>query len=255
VPGAADNSCGVPAGFVDIHCHVLPGLDDGPRILEVSEQMCALARASGTAAIVATPHANHRFAFDPVKTAEQLARLGEKVNGSLRLFTGCEVEMSMETMPAALRNPAAYSLAGSRYLLLELMPTGIPPNLEGVFSRLLDRGFVPVLAHPERNVQLQKRPDKVGAWVERGCLTQLTADSLTGRMGRRAQAAAVELIQHRIVHFVASDAHDPVHRPPRLVDGYRIVGEMFGSALANLLFIENPRAVVQNQVIAGYPAF
>ena len=245
----------LPAGFVDIHCHLLPGLDDGPRTMDVSTQMCRLAQACGTAAVVATPHANHRFAFDPVRTAEQCARLAAELDGAPCLFAGCEVEMSLETMPAALRNPAGYSLAGSRYLLVELMPTGIPPNLQGVFSRLLDRGLVPILAHPERNAQLQARPDKVGAWVERGCLTQLTAGSLTGRMGRRAQAAAVELLQRGLVHFVASDAHDLVHRPPRLLDGYRIVSEMFGPALANLLLVENPRAVVENQVIAGYPAF
>jgi len=243
-----------PPRFIDIHCHLLHGLDDGPKTLAISTHMCELAHASGTAAVVATPHANHRFVFDRRLTAERCARLQEQIASPLRLFAGCEVEASLETLPAALEDPAGYTLNGSHYLLVELMPAGMPPNIERVFSLLLDRGVTPIVAHPERNAQLQLDPERLWGWIQRGCLAQLTGDSLTGRMGRRAQAAAFHLLERRMIHFVASDGHDPLQRPPQLLRAYRIVQEIFSEELADLLFIYNPRAVVEDKPLPVGPA-
>jgi protein-tyrosine phosphatase len=242
-------------GFIDIHCHLLPGLDDGPRTPDVAVHMCALAQAAGTVAVIATPHANHRFVFDPQQAAARRSELEANLERPLRLFGGCEVELSYEMLPAVFEHPAAYTLAGSRYLLVELMPTSLPPNLERVFSRLLDRGVVPVLAHPERHALLLARLERLESWVARGVLVQLTADALTGRRGARVQGLAVELLRRRLAHFVASDGHDPVRRPPRLLDAYRAVHEGLSPQLADRLFIHNPRAVLEDRPIPSYPAF
>jgi len=246
VPPTTSGEAASPRGFIDIHCHLLDGLDDGPRTIEVSAHMCQLAHASGTVAVVATPHANQRFPFDPARTAQHCARL-QPLAGALRLFTGCEMELSLENLPAALSTPAAFTLNRSRYLLLELMPSGLPPHLERVFGQLRDCGLTPILAHPERHPYVQLHPERLRAWIQQGCLVQLTGDSLTGRMGRRAQAAAWYLVRCGLAHFVASDAHDPLHRAPALRNPYRLVCGALSPEMADPLFIDNPRAVVENR--------
>lgn len=244
-------------GVIDIHCHLLHGLDDGPRTLGASLHLVALAQAAGTVALVATPHANHRFVFEPQEARARCARLQERIRPPLRLFTGCELEMSLEMLGRAFANEkaASHTLNGSRYLLLELMPAGIPANVEGALTQMLDRGVTPIVAHPERNAYLQRHPERLAAWVESGCLAQLTAGSLTGRLGRHMQAAAVELLRRRLVHFVASDAHDAVCRPPSLGEAYRLVRQVFSAELAELLFVRNPRAVLEDREIQAWPAF
>jgi protein-tyrosine phosphatase len=245
----------LPAGLIDIHCHMLHGVDDGPATIGMALHMCGVAQAAGTVAVVTTPHCSHRFAFDPRRTADLCARLQEQTPHALRLFPGCELEVSLETLPAALRDLSGYTLNGSRYLLLELMAGGMPANLDRVFARLLEEGVVPVVAHPERSARLQTQPGRLAAWVERGCLVQITADSLSGRRGARLQAASFELLQRRLVHFVASDGHDPFRRPPRLLDAYQAVRRSVSPAVAQLLFVSNPLAVLQNQPIRAWPAF
>ena len=236
-----------PPGFVDIHGHFLPGLDDGPATLEMAAHMCQAARLSGTAAVISTPHANSRFAFDPARTARARAELQERVGGSFRVFSGSEVELSLDILPDALRSPASYTLNGSRYLLVELMTGGMAPHLDRVFARILDQGLVPVVAHPERNAHLQSHPARLRSWIERGCLAQLTAGALTGGFGRRVGSIALEWIRLNLVHFVASDAHDPFRRPPRLLDAYLAVQRTFSPARADLLFIHNPLAVLDDR--------
>jgi len=233
-------------GFIDLHCHLLPGLDDGPSSWEAAGEMCRQAAASGTVALAATPHHNHRWRHDPDEAAGRRDRLAAEHPG-LRLVSGCEVLMSLDTLPEVLACPRRYTLAGGRYLLVELMPGALAPNLEGVFARLLDSGVVPVLAHPERYPHLLAHPRRLSSWVEAGCLAQLTADALTGRMGRRLQSISVELIRRGLAHLVASDAHDPFRRPPRLDQAWRAVETLFSTAVAARLFLANSCAVLEDR--------
>ncbi len=245
----------VPPGFIDIHCHLLPGLDDGPKTLEGAEHMGKEAFAAGTVAVISTPHANHRYDFDRQKTMAACAAMQERMSAALRVFAGCELELSVEALPGGLADPRRYTLDGSRYLLLELMSGGTAPNLDRVFGQFLDRGITPVVAHAERSAHLPRWAEMLARWVGRGCLAQLTAGSLTGRQGARQRAAAVELLRRRLVHFVASDGHDAVRRPPRLLEAYRVVHRNLSPALAELLFISNPRAVLEDRPIRAWPAF
>lgn len=235
-------------GFVDIHFHLLWGVDDGPPDLAVSRRLSSLALQGGTAAIIATPHCNSRYAFDPAVAKEQLATLSE-ASEDPALFSGCELEINDETLRSLRSNPCRYALAGGRYVLVEL-PHRFPyDRLLLVLDQLLDLELRPILAHPERYPLFWERPHLAGHWVERGGLLQLTADALAGRYGRRAGSLAKELIGAGLAHFVASDAHDPSKRPPGLQDAFGRVYAQAGQAVAARMFTYNPLAVLHDEPV------
>jgi protein-tyrosine phosphatase len=236
-------------GFVDIHCHLLPGIDDGPAQPDIAVQMAIGAYHAGTLAMIATPHCSFRFPFDPNQAAERLQSLESHVPGDLLLFGGCEMQLSDESLRAFEENPTDYTLNRSRYVLVELLPQSAPASVEQVLARFQERGYVPVLAHPERYPVFYSDSERLLEWVRQGCLMQITADSLTGRMGRRARNLAVAMIRDGWAHFVASDAHDPVKRPPHLLEGFRCVAELAGADCAARLFTHNPLALLHDEPI------
>ena len=236
-------------GFVDIHCHLLAGLDDGPKSVEISRQMAIAAYSGGIMAAVATPHCSFRFPFDASRARRQLESFEGYAPENFMVFLGCELQLSDESMRLFRANPADYSLNGSRYVLVEMMPRCAPPSLDHALRLFSDQGFTPILAHPERYPALREQRQRVAQWVRDGCLLQITADSLSGRMGRRAQSAAQALLQEGLVHFVASDAHDPVKRPPLLLEGFRRTAQIIGPARAARLFTYNGLSVLRNETL------
>ena len=235
-------------GFVDIHFHLLWGLDDGPADAAVSQRLTRLALEGGTVAIIATPHCSARYAFEPALAKARLAAL-EEASADPALFGGCEIEINDETLRALHADPRRYCLAGSRYALVELPHRFPHDRLLLILDQLRDLDLQPILAHPERYPLLWERPGLVRHWVERGGLLQLTADALEGRYGRRAGAMANELIADGLAHFVASDAHDPAKRPPGLQAAFRHVYEQAGQATAARLFTYNPLAVLHDEAV------
>ena len=235
------------SGFVDIHCHLLSGLDDGPADEDASLQLAAAAHAGGTAAIVATPHRSFRFPFRHDDVQRGLKRLEQLFPGDLALFTGCELEINDESLREFFASPEGFTLNQGHYVLIELMGQSCPPNFDQVLRNFRERGYWPILAHPERYPQVHTQPRRLSAWRERGCLFQITAASLTGRMGRRAQSAACAMLREGLADFVASDAHDATKRPPQLLDGFRIASQIAGTSKAGRLFTYNPLAVLHDQ--------
>jgi protein-tyrosine phosphatase len=240
--------------LIDIHSHVLPGLDDGSRSFEESLAMLALAAEGGTTDIVATPHANPQFRFDPEAIAAKRAELSEALEASLgdrapRIHTGCDFHLTFDNVDDALAHRAKYTVNGGRYLLVEFPDLLIYPKTAELFARLLDAGLVPIITHPERNDLLRHRLPDLKAWVELGCLIQVTAASFEGRFGRRAQAFSEKLMEEDLVHFIASDAHDTKHRPPGLRGAYDLIRRRWGAARADALFAENGRAVIENRYL------
>lgn len=233
-------------GFVDIHCHLLPGLDDGPPDEDASLRLAAAACAGGTAAIIATPHNSFRFPFRHEDVQRGLKRIEALVSEDLALFTGCELEISDESLRAFLAAPERFTLNQGRYVLIELMGQSCPPNFGQVLRNFRERGFWPILAHPERYPPVHAQPRRLHEWRERGCLLQITAASLTGRMGRRARSTAYAMMQEGLADFVASDAHDEAKRPPQLLEGFRIASHIAGTATAVRLFTYNPLAVLHD---------
>ena len=233
--------------MIDIHSHVLYGVDDGARTLEDSVAMVRLAAEHGTTDLVATPHASPNYRFQPEIVKERLAEIAAASDNVLRLHTGCDFHLSFDNVQDAIANPEKYTINHLRYLMVEFSDLLIFYNTTEIFSRLVDAGMTPVITHPERNGLLRQRIDQIAQWVAGGAAVQVTAQSLLGGFGRRAADFARTLLDRRLVHFLASDAHDCEHRPPRLDLAYTWVKERYGEELAEALCVTNPRATLTGE--------
>ncbi len=233
--------------MIDIHSHVLPGLDDGSHSLEESLAMLRLAAKAGTTDLVATPHANLEFRYDPAQVDRKLAELRAAAGEKVRLHRGCDFHLYFENIEEAVAHPARYAINGKRYLLVEFPDLLVTRGTSQVFARLRQAGLTPIITHPERNYLLHTRLEELAGWVAEGTLVQVTGQSLLGRFGAEARSIARELLRRNLVHFIASDAHDAEDRSPRLDDAYGYVAHHFGKMRAELLFKSNPRAVIEGE--------
>jgi protein-tyrosine phosphatase len=236
---------------IDIHSHVVWGLDDGPDSVEESLAMLASACASGTTGIVATPHFNPEYAFRADLLRQRIAELAERTGNRPEIHRGCEFHLHFDNLEDLLESPASYTINGKQFLLVELASAQIGRHCDKILDRLLEAGITPIVSHPERNAVLRRSLDRVEGWVERGCLMQVTANSITGGFGKSAQSAVTRLLERGLVHVVASDAHDVSHRPPGLLGAYAVVQSRYGDDAAEILFRENPRAIVQGDRLPG----
>jgi protein-tyrosine phosphatase len=240
--------------MIDIHSHVFWGLDDGAASLEDSLAMAKDAASTGTTDMVATPHLNARFEYRPQLVTERMAELAQGLGGlgsGPRLHRGCEFHLNFDNIDHLLEQPSTYTINGGPYLLLECPDLHLGKHMERIFERLFEARITPIIAHPERNPLLQQKPEKLEGWVELGCLTQLTALSITGGFGGSAKSASARLLEKGLAHVVASDAHDPVRRHARMDEAYRAVRARFGEDRAQLLFVETPRGIIEGRPVAG----
>lgn len=232
---------------------MLPGIDDGAPSIEVSLEMLRLAAAHGTTDLVATPHANLEYSFDPGRNQALAAEIAARDTSGVRLHLGCDFHLAFENIEDALRFPKKYTIAGGSYLLVEFSDLMILRTTKEIFARLLGQGMIPVITHPERNLLLQQRLAEIREWVSMGCGVQVTAQSLLGDFGSKARKFSETLMDAALVHVVASDAHDPVHRPPILDRARSLVASRWGEATARCMFEENPRAMLDNDAWKGLP--
>jgi protein-tyrosine phosphatase len=239
--------------MIDIHCHVLPEVDDGPKSWEISEKMCRIAQADGIEHIVATPHANHRYPYDRAKLSGLMESLQQRVGSIPRLSLGCDFHLSYENIQDALIHPDRYVIGTSRYLLVELSNYSIPPQIADAYAKFITIGITPIITHPERNPILQGTPDKVLQWIELGCVVQVTASAVTGGWGEVVKQSAEWLLRRDAVHFLASDGHDTKRRPPVMSAARSAVAEICGSDVADALVNGNPQAVVLGQALPYLP--
>jgi protein-tyrosine phosphatase len=239
--------------MIDIHSHILPGLDDGAETLEESVAMVRMAAAAGTTHIVASPHANQKYRFDPDVVEQKISELQAAVGDSPRIYFGCDFHLTVENIEDALRSPEKYSINHLGYLLVEFPDAHIPKTTPVIFDRLMHAGMRPIITHPERNQILQNRLDDLEAWVSQGALVQVTAQSLLARFGKTAKAVAHELMDRGLVHFLASDAHDLKHRPTALDEPWQYVEKTFGVEVATRVFEDNPRAVLTGVPVPAIP--
>jgi protein-tyrosine phosphatase len=240
--------------MVDIHTHVLPGLDDGAGTLEEGLEMLKLAAAAGSTDLVATPHANTQFQFDERRFEEAFRGLSVLSTGVINLYRGCDCHLTLRNLEDALVRPAKYTINRSRYLLVELPDFLGPSVVWQQLKALINARIVPIITHPERNLTLQSNMDHLKRWVQGGCLVQVTGQSFLGRFGSVARRAVESLMDADMVHFVASDAHDCVDRPPDLSRAHEHVCSRWGRAIAHRLFIDNPAAVIADApIVRGRP--
>ena len=208
--------------------------------------MLRVARESGTTDIVGTPHANAESMPEPAEIARQIGDLNRAVKGEPRIHRGFELHVTFDAIEDALAYPRKYTINGKNFLLLEFAGQ-IPPNTEDIFDRLAGTGMDPIVAHAERNATLSQKIDRLETWCERGVLVQITARSLEGGFGARAMETGWRMLSRGLVHFVASDAHDPQYRPPRLDQARDLVKRRMGEDAAQLLFTDNPSIVVEGR--------
>lgn len=234
--------------MVDLHHHLLPGLDDGSPDLATSLEMARIAVADGITHVVCTPHANTRYPHDPAQVQVRLQELRQALAMELIPLTlglGSDFHVSYDNVQDAIAHPSRYSINGNEYLLVELPDYTLSPNLKETFYELRRAGLTPILTHPERNPVLQRDPERMLPWLRDGLLVQVTAGSVLGAMGRDARRMADRLLANRWVHFLATDAHDTKRRPPRMREARELVSKRHGALYADLLCRDNPMAVFQ----------
>ncbi|HEX6591289.1 MAG TPA: CpsB/CapC family capsule biosynthesis tyrosine phosphatase [Moraxellaceae bacterium] len=236
--------------MIDLHCHLLPGVDDGPDTLEEALALCRHAVAAGITHSVVTPHVHPGRYENDVRNIEQAAAAlrAELAAHHIPLalsFSG-EVRISAEIleMVASGRIPFHGEWEGQRVMLLEFPHSHILPGSDRLIRWLLQRGIRPLIAHPERNKDIMRDLGRLHEFVHMGCLLQVTAGSLAGRFGEMAELRACEIVEAGWATVLASDAHNLKSRPPELADGVAVAAGLIGEAAARALVVDNPWRMV-----------
>ncbi|MFQ5925851.1 MAG: tyrosine-protein phosphatase [Terriglobia bacterium] len=239
--------------MIDIHCHFLPGVDDGPRTLAEAVAMVEMAVSDGITGMVATSHCNDRYRYSLERNRKLLSELSAVVGARVALALGCDLHLSYENLQVLLAGDRSYTINQGPYVLVEFADYAIPPQLVDILHQLRLKGLIPVVTHPERNPLLRRDLSRLRQLVAMGCPVQVTAGSLLGQFGPAARQTVEELLCQQMVHVVASDAHDTKHRPPRLSEARDAVARAFGEEQAGALFRDNPRAVVDGTPLPYFP--
>ena len=237
--------------MIDIHLHVLPGIDDGADDLATAAAMCRMAAEDGCQALVLTPHQRTETweNTDRPRLDALLRAVAAETGGTPRLYAGAEIRIDTDVLADLDALPASglVPLADSRYLLLEFNRWGVPPDPVELTHELRVGGWVPVYAHPEHIPFLADDLGLMAQLAGLGALFQVTADSLAGGYGRLTRERTWRMIDAGLVHFVASDAHGTLHRPPGLSHARGIIAQRWGEAAAFALTEGNPRAVIEDR--------
>ena len=241
-------------GVVDIHSHILPGVDDGPKSWDDAVELCRLSAADGVTHQVVTPHCNDRFQYDRPHLLSLVSQLQQLAGPELKILLGCDFHFSYDNLQRVLADPAGYAIEGTRYLLVELSDYGIPPQITDSFLKLGDCGITAIITHPERNRILHENLHWVLDWAAQGLVVQVTANSLTGFWGERSRRAAEWLLRHDAVHILASDCHDTARRVPGLSAARDAAAAICGAETADTLVNGNPMAVIRNQSLPYFPS-
>lgn len=232
--------------MIDIHCHLLPGIDDGPGSMDESLALARASVADGVTAIIVTPHIhqgrwdNDRAGISALLCEFQLAL--QQAGIPLNTTMAAEVRLDAALIPLLERQELPYlgRWQNQQVLLLELPHGHIPAGTEKLIEWMLKRNVLPMIAHPERNKAIIRTPQRIAPLIELGCLFQVTAGALTGQFGPQVQAVASDLVSDGVATLLASDAHNLLQRPPNLAAGYAAAVEMVGVAQARKLVHDNP---------------
>lgn len=236
--------------MIDIHCHILPGLDDGAQSLEDSLTMAKQAAKEGIETIIATPHLNQQYDNRKQVIVEKVAELNgalKKAGVNVKILPGQEPRIYGEII-ADYEKDEIQTLNGTHYLFIEFPSNHVPKYSEKLLFDLQLKGLTPVIVHPERNSELMEHPDVLYNLVEKGALTQVTASSLCGYFGKKIKTFSEQLIEANLTHFLASDAHNIVNRAFKMEEALDLIESKFGMDYI-YLFTENAGLLVDNKNI------
>jgi protein-tyrosine phosphatase len=236
--------------MIDLHCHILPSMDDGPKTMEESLEMCRMAHQDGIRAIVASPHTQNGVYVNTKKrileAIEELKKRLRSANLEIEIFQGSEVRVNAE-IPRMIQDGRVTTLNHLSNAVLLEFPGYMIPNVSCRFLQLLtNRGIIPVIGHPERIPQLRDL-SLVKELVQMGALIQVAAGSLTGVFGTEPRALCRAYLEQRLVHVIASEAHSPHDRPPVLSSAVEEAAEIVGMEQARLLVTDNPRSIIRGK--------
>lgn len=265
----------VEAGYkmIDLHNHILYGQDDGAETLEESIQMCRIGYQDGIRTIVATPHLlpeiypNDRSTIlsNVLELNNALEKLrvqssefgGKDLDASthsrsdasdpFEILPGADVQFSSDLLQRLGKEEIVTVNDQGRYLMIEFASQGIPYQAEEALFQLMSNGIIPIISHPERNMEIGRRPQRYYEMIRMGCLGQVTAMSLTGEFGPGIKRSAEKLLRKRLIHFIASDAHSPDRRPPILSAGVKAAEKIVGKEEARKMVTEYPKAVIEGR--------
>jgi protein-tyrosine phosphatase len=235
--------------MIDLHAHILPGLDHGARDWDEALEMCRIAVDDGITAMAATPHVSEIYPNSIESILEAVEELRQRLEGAglpLEIVGGGDYHVR----PDMARGNILTLKENGRYFLLEFPYHFIPPNSENFIEILVKRGLVPIVTHPERIDTLHGQEQKLEAIIGKGALVQVTAGSLAGEFGPRPMRSAARMLERGWVHVLASDAHWSDERPPVLSEGIKAAATVIGEDGARKLVEDNPRAIIEGRDLA-----
>lgn len=235
--------------FIDIHTHILPGVDDGSESMTMSSEMLRIAAEEGITTIIATPHYIPGVGYfklqDRIDAYIQLKRHINDQHLPIRLLLGNEIYLD-ELMIEKIKNRECLPLGDTKYALLEFPMLNKPINLDYLISCLLEEGYNPIIAHPERYGWLMEDEEALDNLIGQGCLMQINTGSLTGLYGKTITKAAKTMVRRNKVHLVGTDAHSDRRRSPRMQESYEIMTQWTGQSYVDQIFYVNPAKVLKN---------
>lgn len=235
--------------MLDMHAHILPGVDDGPKTMEESIELLKLIEAEGITDIIATPHAHSpHFHVPKALVLEKITAVNEEMarhNLVMNLHAGQEIRIQGNTVEQ-LANGELLTLANSKYVLLELPSSGIPTYTVQIIQGLLNLNKVPIIAHPERNRAIAEKPERLERLITHGALSQVTSGSLAGHFGKGVQKVALQLVEANLVHAYGSDVHHKKVRPFLFEEGLDYLDRHKHHEIADIL-LENNARILTNQ--------
>lgn len=236
--------------MIDLHSHILPQIDDGAKSIDISLEMARIAVNDGTKIIACTPHIrpptydnNDKIIQSSINALR--SRLLEE-NIDLKLVMGADIHINPNVLER-LQNKSAPTLYGTKYFLFEPPHHILPPNIDRFCEQVMQAGYIPVLTHPERLTWIENHYDVMVKMDEMGVAIQLTAGSITGRFGERAKYWSDKFLAEGRVDIIASDAHDPKHRPPKMSGARDYIAKFCDDETARRLTLDNPLLILKNQ--------
>lgn len=241
--------------MIDLHCHILPGIDDGAKTSEDTLKMLKSAISEGITAITASPHHNPEYNNERLGILEKVKEVEKIIQTHqlpIQILPGQEVRIYGDLLKDYEKRKLVTSADSSRYMLVEFPSNHVPRYAEKVFYEMMLQGLQPILVHPERNAGIIDNPDLLYNFINQGVLSQITASSVTGHFGKKIQKLTFQIVENNLTHFIASDAHNINTRAFKMKEAFEIISEDYGYELAKY-YRDNADKVVENEMIYPEP--